>query len=316
MAEKYSQAERMINLLALLVQRTKPMTLKQIRQDLVGQYPESDTAARAAFERDKGDLRALGIPIELITLGGDQAGEGAYRVDRKSFELGDLGLTDEERSALQLAMATVRVGASHGDEALWKLGGERALNAQSTSLNIQLDDELMATLADGVVEHRTLTFSYKGETRNVDPYGLLARAGFWYLVGYDHLRTDRRTFRIDRIDGEISVGDRRSFNRPKDFDLQKAVPTEAELLAEGHGEDAVATVLVDASLANGVRTQFGKQSVVKEHADGGVEFAIPCANLTAFRVWLFAMVDHATVIGPPRVRKQVVNWLTELAGGR
>jgi hypothetical protein len=45
-----------------------------------------------------------------------------------------------------------------------------------------------------------------------------------------------------------------------------------------------------------------------------VEFAIPCANLTAFRVWLFAMVDHATVIGPPRVRKQVVAWLTEQAG--
>jgi predicted DNA-binding transcriptional regulator YafY len=166
------------------------------------------------------------------------------------------------------------------------------------------------------LEHRTLTFSYKGETRNVDPYGLLARAGFWYLVGYDHLRADRRTFRIDRIDGEISVGERKSFNRPKDFDLQKAVPTEAELLAEGHGEDAVATVLVDASLANGVRTQFGKQSVIKEHADGGVEFAIPCANLTAFRVWLFAMVDNATVIGPPRVRKQVISWLTEQAGGR
>jgi hypothetical protein len=90
----------------------------------------------------------------------------------------------------------------------------------------------------------------------VDPYGLLARAGFWYLVGYDHLRADRRTFRIDRIDGEISVGDRRSFNRPKDFDLQKAVPTEAELLAEGHGEDAVATVLVDASLASGVEPTF------------------------------------------------------------
>jgi len=227
-----------------------------------------------------------------------------------------LGLTDEERSALQFAMATVRVGASHGDEALWKLGGERALNAQSTSLNIQLDDQLMATLADGVVEHRTLKFSYKGEMRSVDPYGLLARAGFWYLVGFDQLRVDRRTFRVDRIEGDISVGDRGSFSRPKDFDLQKAVPTEAELLAEGHGDDAVATVLVDASLAGGVRTQFGNQAVIKEHADGGVEFAIPCSNLTAFRVWLFAMVDNATVIGPPRVRKQVISWLTEQAGGR
>ncbi len=306
----------MINLLALLVQRTKPMTLKQIRQELVGQYPESDTAARAAFERDKGDLRALGIPIELITLGGDQAGEGAYRVDRKSFELGDLGLTDEERNALQLAMATVRVGASHGDEALWKLGGERALNAPSMSMNIALDDELMKTLADGVFEHRTLTFAYKGEVRNVDPYGLLARAGYWYLVGHDHLREGQRTFRIDRIEGKISAGDKKSFNRPKGFDLQKVVPTEAELLAEGHGEDAVATVLVDATLARGVRAQFGKEAIVKEHADGGIEFAIPCSNMTAFRVWLFAMVDHAVVLGPPRVRQQVVTWLHQLAGSR
>ena len=306
----------MINLLALLVQRTKPMTLKQIRQELVGQYPESDTAARAAFERDKGDLRALGIPIELITLGGDQAGEGAYRVDRKSFELGDLGLTEDERNALQLAMATVRVGASHGDEALWKLGGERALNAPSMSMNIALDDELMKILADGVFEHRTLTFSYKGEVRNVDPYGLLARAGYWYLVGHDHLRAGQRTFRIDRIEGKITAGDKKSFQRPKGFDLHKVVPTEAELLAEGHGEDAIATVLVDASLARGVVEQFGTGAVVKEHVDGGIEFAIPCANMTAFRVWLFAMVDHAVVLGPPRVRKQVIDWLNQLAGSR
>jgi hypothetical protein len=73
-------------------------------------------------------------------------------------------------------------------------------------------------------------------------------------------------------------------------------------------------VLVDARLALGVRNQFGKQAVITEHADGSMEFAIPCANLTAFRVWLFAMVDHATVLGPPRVRKQVIAWLTEQAG--
>ena len=87
----------MINLLALLVQRSSPLTLKQIRQELAGQYPESDTAARAAFERDKGDLRDLGIPVEMVTLGGDQAGEGAYRVTRKSYELEDLGLTQTNR---------------------------------------------------------------------------------------------------------------------------------------------------------------------------------------------------------------------------
>ena len=46
-----------MNLLALLVDRTRPLTLRQIRQDLGKQYPESDEAARAAFERDKAALR-------------------------------------------------------------------------------------------------------------------------------------------------------------------------------------------------------------------------------------------------------------------
>ena len=126
----------MMNLLALLVQRSQPLTLKQIRQELGNQYSPSDTAARAAFERDKNDLRQMGIPIEMITLGGDAAGEGAYKVDRRKFELSDLRLTDSEREALQMAVATIRLGASHGDEALWQLGGERALNTPSTSVNV------------------------------------------------------------------------------------------------------------------------------------------------------------------------------------
>jgi predicted DNA-binding transcriptional regulator YafY len=68
----------MINLLALLVERSRPLTLKQIRRELGNQYSEQDEAARAAFERDKSELRKMGIPIEMVTLGGDQAG-GAKR---------------------------------------------------------------------------------------------------------------------------------------------------------------------------------------------------------------------------------------------
>jgi len=245
----------MINLLALLVQRTQPLTLKQIRQELVNQYPDGDSAARAAFERDKAQLRALGIPMDMVTLGGDKAGEGAYTVDRRQFEIGDLGLNDAERSALQMAIATVRIGASHGDEALWKLGGERALDRPSTSVNIQMDDRQLPALAAGVVEHRTLNFVYKGQQRQVDPYGLLSRGGFWYIVGFDHLRNAQR-----------------------------------------------------------VKAEFGDGAVLRERSDGSIEFAIPCANMNAFRVWLFAMVDRAEVLGPPRVREHIVKHLQQIAG--
>jgi predicted DNA-binding transcriptional regulator YafY len=305
----------MMNLLALLVQRSQPLTLKQIRHELGTQYSASDTAARAAFERDKNDLRQMGIPIEMITLGGDAAGEGAYKVDRRKFEISDLRLTDAERDALQMAVATIRLGASHGDEALWKLGGERVLNTPSTSVNVQLDDTMLPALAAGVVEHRTFNFMYKGERRRVDPYGLLARNGFWYIVGFDHLRNGQRVFRVDRIEGTLEAGDQGSFERPEGFDLSKAVPTEQEMLAEGDGQSPTAIVLVNQSLAARVRREFGDGSVAKERLDGSIEFAIPCANMDAFRLWLFAMVDRAEVLSPPVVRAQVIEWLTHQAKG-
>jgi len=313
MASKTSQAERMINLLALLVQRSQPLTLRQIRNELGAQYPSGNVAARAAFERDKKELREMGIPIEMVTLGGDSAGEGAYKVDRRSFELSDLGLTDAELKALQLAAATVRIGANHGEAALWKLGGERALNKPLTSVNIELDDEMMPVLAAGIVERRILHFVYNGENRSVHPYGLLSRGGFWYIIGFDDLRNDRRVFRVDRIEGVITKDEPKSFKRPADFDLSKAVPTEQELLRDGDGVSKTAIVLVDASLAPRVRAEFGQVSVAKERADGSIEFEIPCANMAAFRVWLFAMVERAEVLSPPEIRSQVRAWLQDMA---
>ena len=205
MTVKRSQAERMLNLLALLVASSQPLTLRRIRHQLAGQYPEGDSAARASFERDKGELRKLGVPIEMVTLGGDEAGEGAYTVDRRSFELGDLGLTDEELEALQLAAATVRIGAAFGEGALWKLGGERALDVPATSVHLPLDDDNASALASGILERRTLTFRYNGDERVVHPYGLLARNGWWYLIGFDQLRGDKRVFRVDRVDGTITA---------------------------------------------------------------------------------------------------------------
>ncbi|MEO5974820.1 MAG: WYL domain-containing protein [Ilumatobacteraceae bacterium] len=315
MSVKISQAERMINLLALLVQRSQPLTLRQIRNELGSQYPESDVAARAAFERDKAELREMGIPIEMITLGGDSAGEGAYTVDRRSYELSDLGLTDAELEALKLAAATVRIGAAYGEAALWKLGGERALERPLTSVNIELDRELMPVLADGLAERRVLQFVYNGENRRVHPYGLLARGGFWYIVGFDELRGDRRVFRVDRIDGGVTALEADSFDRPEGFDLATAVATEQELLADGDGEYPSALVLVDASLAPRVRAEFGDDAVQRVRQDGAIEFNIPCANLAAFRVWLFAMVDRAEVLAPPEIRSQVRSWLNELVDG-
>lgn len=312
MAIKRSQAERMLNLLALLVARSTPLTLKQIRNELGDHYPENDTAARASFERDKAELRKLGIPIDLVTLGGAEAGEGAYSIDRRNFELTDLGLTAVERDALQMALATVRLGAEAGDEALWKMGGERLLAGRVTSINLQISDDHLEALAEGVTQLRTLSFLYNGERRDVDPYGLLARGGHWYLIGFDHLRAAQRVFRVDRIEGEIAAGKKNNFERPVAFDPRKAVPTEQEMLALGGEAPRRAVVRVDATLAARVTEELGEASIVRRNDDGSIDFSVPCANLPVFRNWLLAMVDRAEVLEPTDVRAHVIEWLEEL----
>ncbi len=310
---KVNAAERMLNLLALLSARAQPITLKQIRAELLNQYSADPDAARAQFERDKSDLRKLGIPIDMVTLGGAQAGETAYRVNRNSYELTDMNFTEEELHALQIAAATVRLGAQEGEQALWKLGAERVNPKIGPRASIGFSDPHLGVILDAMSKRAPLAFEYKGETRNVDAYGMLARKGFWYLVGFDHLRKAQRVFRVDRIEGRVVVGKSGAYTMPKNLDIVKAVPTDRQMMAAGDYEHPTAQVRVDASLVHSVTREFGRSAIVREEADGSAVFEIPCSNGYAFRLWLFAMVDKAEVIAPADVRELAVRWLDELA---
>lgn len=312
-AKKINAAERMLNLLALLSVRPQPLTLKQIRQELVGQYSDENDAARAQFERDKGDLRDLGIPIDMVVLGGEQAGETAYRVNRNNYELSDANFTPEEVEALQIAAATVRLGAQEGEVALWKLGAERVDPRIGPRATIGFSDPHLDTILGAIAKRATLTFHYKGEARTVDAYGMLARKGFWYLVGYDHLRGAQRVFRVDRIEGDVDAGKPKSYTIPTGLNIVKAVPTDRQMMAAGDYEHASARVKIDASLVRTVAREFGREAIVEENPDGSAVFEIPCSNSYAFRLWLFAMVDKAEVVEPADVREMVVRWLDELA---
>jgi predicted DNA-binding transcriptional regulator YafY len=314
--KKIDAAERMLNLLALLSMRTQAMTLKQIRAELVGQYSDDDQAARAQFERDKKALRELGIPLQTKVEGGDQAGEMAYRIERKEYELSDANFTAEELEALQVAAATVRLGAQESETALWKLGAERVDPSIGPQVTIGFGDPHLGTILDAIADRAPLTFVYKGETRSVDTYGMLARKGFWYVVGFDHLRNAQRVFRVDRIEGDVKAGRKNSYKMPDGMDVVKAVPNDRQMMAQGDYEHPTARVRVDASLVPGVVRNFGRGAIVREEADGSAVFEVPCSNSYAFRLWLFAMQDKAVVVDPPQVREMVVAWLDELAAGQ
>lgn len=315
-ARRVDRVERLTNLLALLLETTRPLTMVEIVGALDGQYPDDERNQRAAFERDKAALRDLGVPIEAESELG-QGSPGAYRIDRRAYELTDLELDDDERRALQVAVAAVRTDTSAGRDAIWKLGGSAIGEVGAVSAVLPDRPELPVIRA-AVASRSTIRFGYRGESRTVDPWGLLLRGGFWYVVGHDHQREAKRTFRVDRFDGtpdEIEVGAPGTFERPASFDPRDAFPADPKQIGHAAADGAVAIVRIDATRAAAIEREVGAERVVGRRADGGIDVEVPASNLDAFRSWVLGLLDHAVVVSPPETRATIVEWLSSVAAG-
>lgn len=309
-----NQAERILNLLAFLTETSTYLTQAQIRAAMgPSQYADGD-AGRATFERDKSLLRDMGIPIEMITLQGNQAGEAAYRIDRRQMELSQIDFTDEERRALQLALAAVHIDTAWADHARLKLGVDDVDHdaAVVSQAMLPVNSDLLPVLAAAAQSCNTIEFAYRGDKRSLDPYGVLGRGGYWYVVGHDHMREAVRSFRVDRIEGKVKVLGS-SFERPHGFDVQAAVATDAQMLGEGESSE-LARVLIGARLVPSVLREFGSQAAVETRDNGDVVVEVPCGNRAAFRSWVLGLVDEAEVLSPPDARADIVDWLTAVAG--
>lgn len=309
--------ERLTNLLALLLETPEPLSLVQIGAELDGQYPDGDKARRGAFERDKAALREIGVPIETeIVAGGPYAGQTRYRIDRRAYELADLDLAPDEMRALQVAVAAVHTDA--GQEAIWKLGG--ALDDQRPPVSVVIPErpELPA-IRTAVAARAPIEFGYRGEQRRLDPWGLLLRGGFWYVIGHDHARGERRTFRVDRFDRDedatdsgvsgVRIGEPDSFERPSSFDPRTAFPADPKQIGYVADESVDALVRIDALRAAAVERELGADRVVERDADGGVLVSVPAGNMAAFRSWVLGLLDHAVVESPPALRQHLIDWL-------
>jgi proteasome accessory factor B len=117
--------ERLLNLTAALLETQRPLPAAEIAKRVYG-YPEEKSAFRRAFERDKEDLREMGIPIALSEITGSDPPETGYRIPKDEYYLRDPGLEPDELAALHLAASTVRLDGIEGAGGLWKLGGRPA----------------------------------------------------------------------------------------------------------------------------------------------------------------------------------------------
>ncbi len=160
-------------------------------------------------------LRDLDIPIDSLRgrYGGYRIGAGhrmpplvlndAEAVVIVAGLMRALAASDSPEAAAQTALSKLRrvlpAEAARRVESLLSTTDVGAGSAQAG-----LDADVLLTLADAAAHRRPLRLRYRDAAeapsqRTVHPYGLVSRAGRWYLIALDVDRREERTFRVDRI---------------------------------------------------------------------------------------------------------------------
>jgi len=299
-----AKLERLLNLTAALLNTSRPLGIDDIWERVPG-YPENRASFRRAFERDKDDLRDMGIPIRLEPLPHTQPPAEGYRIPPEEYYLDDPGFEADELAALHLAASMFRLDGAVSDRAMWKLGVTPDESGAPDEFATLPTDPNLAPLFEAVNRHRTVGFSYRGEDRTMDPLRLDFRRGRWYVTGFDHDRDAERNFRLDRISGTVSLGESAPDRGREDQDRP------FEPWRFGDEERVDAKVLVDAGHAQEAASQVSSDAVAW-NSDGSAVLTLAVTNTDAFRSFVLSFLEHAEVLAPPELRSGVIEWLEEI----
>ena len=147
--------------------------------------------------------------------------------------------------------------------------------------------------------------------RVVAPVGLWFRFGHWYLVAWDLERDAVRTFRVDRIDGDVTRGEPGSGTVPDGvIDVEAALPDEP-WEAEGDDRSTCASGSTPSRPA-GSPTRSGRTRWWPAHDDGSVDLVLGVSSFASIRSWVLGLLDHATILEPPAFRDELVAGSTPL----
>jgi len=250
------KSERLLNLLIMLLVQRRPISKDRIRGVL---YPDSrPDAFEKMFERDKDELRGLGVPVEVAQIDPLFDDEVGYRIPPEAFALPDIELSAEEAAVVGLASrvwqhATMAQATGDAVRKLTAAGIDVNLDALDIAQPLLTAEEpAFDTCWLAVCERMEIRFDYQRpgadapSTRRVQPWGVVRSSGRWYVVGFDRDRDAERVFRLSRIQGEVrTTGAPGAYKIPADADIRDiarrlAPPTANEravlLVRKGAGE--------------------------------------------------------------------------------
>lgn len=308
--------ERLINLIAALLETRVPLTIQQIRDEIAGYEQQTHEAFRRAFERDKADLRALGIPLETRSTGAAGDDQDGYIIPKSRYYLPELELDDDELVALRLAAEALLGEAEEAEAGLLKLSMDEPAGSWSGprivwGAHVATRHPLLGAAYSALLERRPIRFTYhsaaSGETRprTVEPYGLAYRRGQWYLVGRDVERNSVRSFRMSRAGGGLETLEG-SYDIPEGFDAGAQVAGQAFEI--GPDDPATARVRFDASIRWWAEQNLHTTSS-HDAGDGALDVELPVANADALVAWVLGFGGGVEILGPPEARHRILEHL-------
>jgi proteasome accessory factor B len=314
------KSERLLNLLiTLLVSRT--YVSKDRLREVVEPYREAgDDAFEKMFERDKEELRSLGIPIEVGYVDRAFEDEPGYRVERSAFELPEIDLAPEEAAVIGLAARVWQHAglAAATSDALVKLkaGGvtvdRAALDIVQPTLSAE--EPAFEPFWDATRTRTPVRFGYlssaapRPATRHLQPWGVVSYRGRWYVTGHDTDRGEPRVFRLSRVQGDVTNdGKAGSFEVPPGTDLRAMTQSLAPQPA-----DRTAELLVRPGTAHGLRRHA--RPVEGDCPDGWERLDATYGSTDSFADEVLGYGADVVVLAPADVRDYVVRRLREAAG--
>lgn len=217
------KTERLINLTLALLASKRYLSKAEILRNIPG-YEGSPETKERMFERDKDDLRSLGIQIDVNNSDPLFEDEQGYLIKSDSFQFAENEFTKEELLLLTMAAnlwhdSAVEMDSQNALLKIQSLSGPVENDMTTTpTLRITEDWQLLVSIFTAVQNKQILEFSYRGKKRQVNPYGLYSSNGFWYLIAFEI--NVIKSFKLVRIEGEVDlIGEKDAFEKPDNFNV-------------------------------------------------------------------------------------------------